>query len=114
MEDLLQQVAELQEAMRRLCNIREAEKELDGWFQAQSAVDPQPTAKWPKTPLLAQMEGRGDNNVEEWKLAKARTCRRKRLPPKPEVPLQNHFTALQTEQERPFTSGETLELSKAA
>ena len=27
-EDLPQQVAELQEAMRRLCNIREAEKEL--------------------------------------------------------------------------------------
>ena len=32
---------------------------------------------------------------------------------KPEVPLQNCFTALQTEEERPVTSGETLELSKA-
>ena len=41
-EDLLQQVAELQEAVRRLRNIREGEKELDSWFQVQSAVDPQP------------------------------------------------------------------------
>ena len=60
------------------------------------------------------MEGRGANNAEEWKLAMARTSRRKRLPPKPEVPLQNCFTALQTEEERRVTSGETLELSKAA
>ena len=109
MEDLLQQVAALQEAVRRLRNIREAEKELDSWFQVQSAVDPQP-----KTPPPAHTEGSGVNNLEEWKLAMARTSRRKRLPPKPEVPLQNRFTALQTEEERPVASGQTLELSKAA
>ena len=44
----------------------------------------------------------------------ARISRKKRLPPKPEVSLQNHFTTLQTEEERPITSRETLELSKAA
>ena len=93
-EDLLQQVAELQEAVRRLRNIREAEKELDSWFQVQSAADPQPTAKQTKTPPLAHAEGsRGTNNAEEWMVAKARTSRRKRFPPKPEVPLQNRFTA---------------------
>ena len=70
-------------------------------------------AKQPKPPSLTHMEGRGTNNAEKWKLARARTCRKKRLPLKPEVPLQNYFTALQTEEERPVTSGETLELSKA-
>ena len=110
MEDLLQQVAELQEAVRRLRSIREAEKELDSWFQVQSAVDLQPTAKQPKTPPLVHTEGRGANNAEEWKFASlARTCRRKRLPLKPEVPLQNHFTTPQTEEERPVTSGEMPE-----
>ncbi|PKU42353.1 rna-directed dna polymerase from mobile element jockey-like [Limosa lapponica baueri] len=44
----------------------------------------------------------------------ARTSRRKRLPPKPEVPLQNHFTTLQTEEERPVISGDMLELSKGS
>ena len=71
-------------------------------------------AKQPKTPPPAHTEGRGASNAEEWKLAMARTSRRKRLPLKPEMPLQNRFTALQTEEERPITSGETLELSKAA
>jgi len=42
----------------------------------------------------------------------ARSSRRKILPLKPEVPLQNCF-ALLTKEERPVTSGETLELSKA-
>lgn len=32
---------------------------------------------------------------------------------KPEVPLQNPFTALQTEEERPITSGELLGLNNA-
>jgi len=44
----------------------------------------------------------------------ARTSRRKRLPSKPEVSLQNRFAAQQTEEERPITSGEMLEPSKAA
>ena len=43
-EDLQHQVAELQEVVRRLHNIRESEKELDSWFQAQSAMHSQ-TAK---------------------------------------------------------------------
>ncbi|XP_010022221.1 PREDICTED: hippocampus abundant transcript-like protein 1, partial [Nestor notabilis] len=38
---ILAQVAELQEVVRRL-HIKEAKKVLDSWFQAQSAVDPQP------------------------------------------------------------------------
>ncbi|PKU42977.1 hypothetical protein llap_6738 [Limosa lapponica baueri] len=40
------------------------------------------------------------------------TSRRKRLHLKPEVPLQNRFTALQSEEERPIASGEVLEQSK--
>ena len=104
-EDLLQQVAALQEAVRRLRSIREGEKELDSWFQVQSAVDPQPTAKQPKTPPPVHTEGRGANNAEEWKLATARTSRRKRLPLKPEVPLQNCFTALQTAKTRHVRRG---------
>lgn len=43
-------------------------------------------------------EERGRNNARECKLAMARTCRRKTLPPKPEMPLQNRFVALQTEE----------------
>lgn len=113
-EDLLQWVSGLQETLRGLCNIKEAEKELDSWFQAQSAVNPPPMAKQPETPLVVHTEGRGSNNAEEWKLAAARTSRRERLPPKPEVLLQNRFTALQTEDERPVTSREMLELSKTA
>lgn len=44
-EDLLQQVAELQEEVRRPCDIREAEMELNSWFQAQLAVDLQPNSQ---------------------------------------------------------------------
>ena len=104
-ENLLQQVAYLQKAVRRLNNIWEAEKKLDSWFQAQPAVDSQPTAKQPP---LAQTEEMGTNNAEEWKLAMAGVGRRKRLPLKPKVPLQNHFTTLQIEEKRPSTSEEML------
>ena len=45
MKDFLQQLAELQKAVRRLCGIREAEEELDSWLQVQSSMRPQPTAK---------------------------------------------------------------------
>jgi len=68
----------------------------------QSAVDPQPTAKQQNTSLLARAEEKGDANADEWKLAKARTSRRKRLFPKPEMPLQKDFTSLQTEEQRPI------------
>jgi len=51
-----------------------------------------------------------DNKLD---LCNTKTSSRKRLPPKPEVRLQNCFTALQTEKERPVTSGEMLETSKA-
>lgn len=44
MEDLQHQVAELQEVVRRLHDVRESRKELDSWFQAQSALHSQ-TAK---------------------------------------------------------------------
>jgi len=43
-----------------------------------------------------------------------RTSRRKTLPLKPKVHLQNCFTALQTEEERPIMSREALELNKAS
>lgn len=63
---------------------------------------------------MAQTDGRGASNMKEWKVATGRTIRKKRLPPKPGVPFQNRFTALQTEEKRPIPSGEALELSKAA
>lgn len=44
-EDFLQKVAELQEAVRRLRSIREAEEELDTWFQVQTTVKLPPAAK---------------------------------------------------------------------
>lgn len=113
MEDLLQQVAELEEVVRRLSTITEAEKELETWFQAQSAADPQPASRQPETPLMTCTEVRVVS-VEEWKLARARTCRRKRLPQKPEVSLQNCFTTLQSEEGGPVSSGKVLGLSKAA
>lgn len=61
-EDILQQMAELQESLRRLCSTREAEKELNSWSQVQFAVDPEPMAQEPKTSLPAHTErglGRG-------------------------------------------------------
>jgi len=73
-----------------------------------------PMDKEPKAPPLTHTEGRGGASVDVWKLATAKTSRRKRLPPNPEVPLQNRFTALWTEEERPVTSGEMLEPCKAA
>lgn len=60
--------------LRRLYNIRKAE-ELDSWFQAQSAVDQPLMAKHPKIPPWAHTEGREVSNAEEWKPAKAGTCR---------------------------------------
>lgn len=43
------QVAELQEVVIRLYNIREAEKELKSYFQVQSTGNPEPAAKHLKT-----------------------------------------------------------------
>lgn len=74
-------------------------------------MDPQPVATWPKTPPLAHAEGREVSKAEEWQLAMTRTSRRKRLAPKPEVPLQNRFTALQMEEERPVTSGKSMKVN---
>lgn len=62
-------------------------------------------AKQPETPPLAHAEGRRANNAEEWKLE--RTCRRKRLPLQPEVPLQNWRGKTRIKRE-------TLDLGKAA
>lgn len=42
MKDLLQQVGELQELVRRLNNIREIEEKIHSWFQALSVSDQQP------------------------------------------------------------------------
>lgn len=91
--------------------LREAEKELHSWFPGQPAVDLQPVATWPKTPPPARAEGREVSKAEEWQLAMTRTSRRKRLAPKPEVPLQNRFTALQMEEERPVTSGKSMKVN---
>lgn len=111
--NLLLQVAELQKVVRRLCNIRETEKQLDSWFQVQSAVDPQPMTRQSKALPSAHTEGRRAS-AEDWEFDTAKTIRRKRLLLKADVPLQNCFTTLQTEKERLVTSGEMLELSKAA
>lgn len=70
MEGLPAQVSEQQEAVRRLHDIREAEEEVESWFQAQSAVDQQPMAKQPKIPSQQTQKG-GDSNTE-WKFARAR------------------------------------------
>jgi len=40
-------VAELHEALRRLHNFREVDKELDSWLPVQFAVDPQPNSQKP-------------------------------------------------------------------
>lgn len=85
-------------------------KELDGWFQAQAAGDSQPAAKQSKTPTVSTPRRDRGNNAEEWRLAMARTARRKRLLPKAEVPLPNGFTALQTEEETAITPGKKPEL----
>jgi len=53
------------EAVKRLRNIRGAEKEMDSWFQVQPAVDSQATAKHPKPPASAHTQRRGANNAEE-------------------------------------------------
>lgn len=45
---------------------------------------------------------------------KERNIRRKRVPLKLEVPLQNRFTLLHTEEEGPVTAVEMLELTKPA
>ncbi|MCQ4187457.1 SGNH/GDSL hydrolase family protein [Klebsiella pneumoniae] len=116
MEQLLRQVAELQEAVRRLRDIREAERELDTWFQAQSAPEPQHPVNQSTTPALTHDVSKQAEDATEWKAARARRSRRKKkqLPQNPEVPLQNRFAALQTEEVRPSTSGEAREPCKVA
>lgn len=74
-EDLLQQVAKLQEVVRGLCSIGEAENKLDSCFQAWLATEPQPNA-----PSRPHRRERGAYNEGEWKLAMARTQRRKTSP----------------------------------
>lgn len=52
-KDLLQQLAELEEAVGSLYGIRAAEEELErSWFQ--TPLNPEPTAKEPKTPTSTQ------------------------------------------------------------
>jgi len=58
-------VPELQEAVRRLCNITDAKKEIDSWFQVQFAADPQHMAKQVKIPPSAHTEGWRHNKAEE-------------------------------------------------
>jgi len=55
-------VAELQEMVRRLRSIREAEKEMDSRFQWQTAADP-----WPNSQKLLHQHTQnwGDTIVEE-------------------------------------------------
>lgn len=90
----------------------QAVKELDGWFQGEPAVNPQP--KRQKLPHHAHTEGRrGVTKAEERSLEMTRTCGRK-TSLKPEVPLQNHFSTLQAGEGGLITSGVRLELSKAA
>lgn len=65
------QVAELQEVVIRLYNIREAEKELNSCFQEQSVGSPKPAAKQLKTfPNNTHTIGRGhiihENGSLQW------------------------------------------------
>jgi len=48
------------------------------------------------------------------KLPREGLTRGKKPAPKPEVPLQKHFTVLQAEKEEGTTAGKSSELSKAA
>lgn len=52
-------------------------------------------------------------NYAKWKNAVRKTNRRKKPDSKPEVPLQNHFKVLQTEEEKETATGKLAELSKA-
>lgn len=108
-ENLLWTVAELWEVVRWLPNVREAQKESDKLVPNTACRGPTVHGQTAKNSLNATQ--RRADNAEEWKLARERTSRRKRPPPRPEMPLQNHFTALQTEEERPVTSGQTLQPS---
>lgn len=56
---------------------------------------------------LPSQEYTGGNNAQnrKMKLVMARTIRRKRLPPLPDMPLQNQFTALGNTEEGPVMSG---------
>lgn len=60
------------------------------------------------------MEERRDNNAEEWKLAMARTCKKKRFFPECEVFLQHCSLTLQADEDRALTSGGTPGLRRAA
>lgn len=73
----------------------------------QQTYSPQPKSQ--KLPHQHTQKG-WSNNAEEWRLAMARTGRRKRLLPKTEMTLPNHFGALQTEEETSITPGKMLEL----
>jgi len=112
-EDLLHQVPELLEAVRRLQNIREAGKEIRQLVPSTVCSGLAAHGQTAKNSSTGTHRREG-GSAEEWKLASARTIRRKTLPPKPEMPLPNHFTVLQAEDGRPTTSGETLETTEAA
>ncbi len=78
--------AELQEAVRRLRDIREAERELDTWFQAQSAPEPQHPVNQSTTPAVTHEVSKQAEDATEWKAARARRSRRKKkLPQNPEL-----------------------------
>lgn len=85
-EDLLQQMTELQETVKRLYTIREAEMEKDSWIHMQPTLNPQPRAKQPQNPPLAHPVRGEDNSNEKWQTAMTKT-KRKRPASKPEVSL---------------------------
>ncbi|KAM6082387.1 LOW QUALITY PROTEIN: serine/threonine-protein kinase MARK1-like [Chlamydotis macqueenii] len=65
LEELLQQVAELQEEVKRLKVIREAERELATWFQAESALEPQQAVTQPETPPVTREHTSVDGCTEQ-------------------------------------------------
>lgn len=99
-KDLLQELAELQEAVRSLCGIRAAEEELDRWFQTE--LHPQPMAR-----NSHQHTGKGGgpkmqkNGSLPWQGPVGRD-----FPPKTEVSPQSHFAPLRLE--TPIISEEIL------
>lgn len=85
----------------------------DSWTHVQPALNTQSGAKQPQAPPLAHPVRGEANSDGKWIIAIRKTNRTKKPASKLEVPLQNHFTVLQTE-EKETISAKLSELSKAA
>uniref|UniRef100_A0A672URF4 SGNH hydrolase-type esterase domain-containing protein n=1 Tax=Strigops habroptila TaxID=2489341 RepID=A0A672URF4_STRHB len=104
-EVLLQQVAELREAVGELKDAREAERKLGCLLQAQ-------TAQGLQTSSIARIGKKEGSNPGSWELVTGKTNKKRRkrtindkeLPPKSDVPTQNRFAVLQEANEKAPTT----------